>query len=1044
MNLKVKHLLIVVLFFSTTIYSQNLKSIYKNIVKEDYDDVQSEYNKSNNEFNQEEKILLELSKCILYSKSKYHSFKPREAYSIYKSISIINLSQIEQTNINEFLSKYTYTITGIYDTIIKGVYIESKTLNTIESYEEAIQICNDCKYKIELLNLKEATAYKQAVNYGNIEVLEQFLKNYPTSKSKDEIEGLLHIKAFDKAILINTVTSLNEYIDRYTKSKLISTAYRYRDSLVLKSINKTYKEYLAFNHEYPNSSFNLTIVQQLPDLLFNEISVDNDYYKMLEFVEKYHKDTRVQDVKSRIKSMKYFEISVNKVNNLKIKGDCKKHDFILKRKNNLIYIRNIGYVDTLGNLKYEEYFDIERGEEGIRFGFDYFIQASIKGKYGILDTLGNIIVPFKYEKIWVEKEYIIVKLNDKMGVLDFYGKELIPNIYEKIDCSRYNKFFEVELNKKQGYIDSLGKIIIPIIYDNVVQINDLYFEVELNGKYGVLDKSGKVLIPIIYDGVNLFMNDYFEVYLNNKYGVSNNLGEIIVPLKYDEINSVNNNIIKVELNKKSGLVDFKGSEIIPIIYDKFPLYEYGVLVGQINNQCVFIDSMGHILSTVTFNFSNFKVNKFLSPNLVEIIEVEGYNNKFKGIVDIKGNIILPTIYNYLSKEGDLILYGNKKYPDEERFRIGLINLEGKVILPLSYALIYGDVIVTGNYYGEYKEGVYGNCIMFDNKGNQISKIKYNHITYFEIHWSLPTTKDKNGKWNYTSDVVFQARVDGTDNLYFFNKYGKTLPLSNKFNNVTQITNDCYIGEKDGKYSLVDKYGNDITQFKYESIREIVLPNQITFICKKNGKYGLVDIHGKILIQFIYDDLIYMNFLSALEFDFRNGIQNQEEYLFYLGKKNGKYGILNNDGKELTDFKYEEITAFAIDEDPNNSNNYNKIFKAKFNGKYGLIDFNGLELFPFNSNNFNIMFYTSKNYVVQNENNYSLYDANGNLLTESKYEITEPAGNFFISRINDKYGIIDKKGNEITEFKYSYIEYLTNDIIIANDNCEFKIIKILNK
>lgn len=83
MNLKFKHLLILVLFFSTTINAQNLKSIYKNIVKEDYNDVQAEYNKSNNEFNHEEKILFELSKCILYSKSKYQSFKPREAFNIY-------------------------------------------------------------------------------------------------------------------------------------------------------------------------------------------------------------------------------------------------------------------------------------------------------------------------------------------------------------------------------------------------------------------------------------------------------------------------------------------------------------------------------------------------------------------------------------------------------------------------------------------------------------------------------------------------------------------------------------------------------------------------------------------------------------------------------------------------------------------------------------------------------------------------------------------------------------------------------------------------
>ena len=1032
MNLKIKHLLIIVLFFSTTINAQNLKSIYKNIVKEDYKDVQAEYNKGNNEFNKEEKILVELSKCILYSKSKYQSFKPREAFNIYKSLSIINLSQNEQTNINEFLSKYTYTITGIYDTIIKGVYLESKTLNTIESYEEAIQICNDCKYKIELLNLKEVTAYKQALNYGNVEVLEQFLINYPSSKLKDEIEGLLHTKAFERATLINTVTSMNEYIERYTKSKLISNAYRFRDSLVLKSTNKTHKDYLAFNQDYPNSFFNSTIATQLPDLLFNEISVDNDYYKMLEFVKKYPRDTRVESVQSRIKSMKYYEISVNKINNWPIENHH--YRFRYNKKNQLVEI-NQKYIDTCGLIKFD---NIVSGD----YSRNKFDLASKNGKWGIIDSTGKERTQFKYDELNFDNGFIKAKSNNKWGLIDSNGKEIIRIIYDEIklfadgyaivkiieDFKQTSNLSDISSNSiKWELIDMSEKLLFPIKYEKIDYpfyeeyiklFKDNFAIFQINNKYGLINKAGKEIIPFKYDNINSQNFGMFLADLNNKNYLFDSTGNIISSQIPNFNGILNNKLIIVEQNRKYGIKDFYGNEILSINYDEIRVLNFNLISFKKDNKYGLINSNGKLVCPLKYEEINeFDKNRaIVGVNMryfdegytkgeyglidefgnqlsdLKFSVINSFNNGYAHVVDLMGNsmyidancnVIKPFPYNiydevYSYIDDCAVVKKNNKY--------GLIDSLGNLLTQLKYDYIDG----TGSEYNTYFRTVQinGKLGVINNKGQELTKIKYDDVDFQNQNYLKLRF---NGKWTLID-------VNGIE------------LTSIKYDDISVLDSGKIIAKKQQKWGLIGLNGVELTQFKYD---EISILNNLNFRARIGDKELILNLKGKELTPFIKCDKIE---------SFENNIISAS-----LGNK---YALINIDGKPLTLFKYDYIN---IEEN---------IVIVKINNKKGLVNFKGKELTLIHYNKIKI-----KNdgfMVTVKDEKIGFINRNGLELCSNKFDdVSEFSEKYIITRFNGKRGVIDMNGKEVLPFKYREIEFLSNDIFIVSENGEIKIIKLFN-
>lgn len=414
------------------------------------------------------------------------------------------------------------------------------------------------------------------------------------------------------------------------------------------------------------------------------------------------------------------------------------------------------------------------------------IKASYLNKWGLIDTLGHTLVPFEYDEIgalnkggsesdilWLKKdekyhlvtfnnsklkksenEYdqidfegilfkdytytIAVSIDKKWGFLDQNANELTPCLYDAYD--RYYRFgssatdfiLPVKLKGKWGFLGAGHKPITAFIYDG--QVNYRWydnggifeqkhiFRVSVDGKMGLLSTSGKTILPCIYDYVEFSRHGIYNIAKDKKVGLINSSGKVIVAPYYDQIYSddaIDRGhiwfwIIK---NKKRGLMDSTGRVVIPCIYDAFFPERTGNIPAKINEKYGLLSFTGKQLIPFRYEFLDEMDWTTTSGKKVYYAILNGN----AGLIDVKENIIMPFKYNRVSDTPSWGLFNAINIVDKEAYT-GVVNLQGKVIIPLQYlqAYIHSDNIIVIN-----RDGKYG---LFDLKGQVIFPCIYSRIT----------------------------------------------------------------------------------------------------------------------------------------------------------------------------------------------------------------------------------------------------------------------------------------------------------------------------
>lgn len=161
--------------------------------------------------------------------------------------------------------------------------------------------------------------------------------------------------------------------------------------------------------------------------------------------------------------------------------------------------------------------------------------------------------------------------------------------------------------------------------------------------------------------------------------------------------------------------------------------------------------------------------------------------------------------------------------------------------------------------------------------------------------------------------------------------------------------------KNGKYGVLKD--NKIIVEPIYDLTNIFERNYIKI--KQNNKYGILDNNGKEIIPPKYDEITSIDYPS---------------FFFYV-KKNGKYGVVNIDGKEIIKPKYDRITAFN-----------EEAFELELENKYGLFFFNNNTLYPTIYDKIGLISLSHKRYLDA-ENQYIGVKRNGNeyIIDKEGYE-----------------------------------------------------------
>lgn len=215
--------------------------------------------------------------------------------------------------------------------------------------------------------------------------------------------------------------------------------------------------------------------------------------------------------------------------------------------------------------------------------------------------------------------------------------------------------------------------------------------------------------------------------------------------------------------------------------------------------------------------------------------------------------------------------------------------------------------------------------------------------------------------------------------------------------------------------------------------------------KKDGKYGLINLDGKELLSCEYDKI------SALP-----GIKATLKV-----EKDGKIGIVTTEGKMLIKPEYQEIQAlgkeskdgFIVKNEKygivNTSNEVvlepkydeitniygNEIYVVKKDGKQIAVKKDGTEVLTSGYDEITKILKSSDGAIIKKQNKYGVIKLDGTTLIDPIYEdLKETKTGIYIAKQNGKYGIINQNKENKIDFKYVSLVYNEKaDLYIAEDD-----------
>jgi len=201
-----------------------------------------------------------------------------------------------------------------------------------------------------------------------------------------------------------------------------------------------------------------------------------------------------------------------------------KHQHFLNWSNNVAYFKKgdlYGVMNKKGKILFEPQFEFVKVAS-----FGHMIVTK-NGYDGLIDTLGNIVIPFNIDKKSLygagihngKPIYSIVSDKSYETFIDLNGKERfsIPKSVGKIYNFTNEDITIYEKDSKYGYIDITGKVITPPKFEwaypfrnGFAVVRSEYGRFGSDAYYGVIDSTGKYVIePNLY---NAFISDYSSDY----------------------------------------------------------------------------------------------------------------------------------------------------------------------------------------------------------------------------------------------------------------------------------------------------------------------------------------------------------------------------------------------------------------------------------------------------------------------------------------------------------------------------------------------------
>lgn len=216
-----------------------------------------------------------------------------------------------------------------------------------------------------------------------------------------------------------------------------------------------------------------------------------------------------------------------------------------------------------------------------------------------------------------------------------------------------------------------------------------------------------------------------------------------------------------------------------------------------------------------------------------------------------------------------------------------------------------------------------------------------------------------------------------------------------------------------------------------------MTNNYYFTSFQDNKYGVINNKGEEVIAPSYQEYIVIPnnktdiFLCTYDVDYTNNTY--------------KTKALNSKNKEIFT-EYENIEPIA-NYDANNTISYEQnAIKVQKDGKYGMINIEGKEILPCEYDDLYSLKNTDNSILIEKDGKIGLVDSTGKVIIEPQYKEIRGLGTdyklgYITITEDDKYGVVDCNNQKVLENKYQDIKSLTeNGIYVVKENNNWELVQ----
>ncbi|MDA0193833.1 MAG: WG repeat-containing protein [Bacteroidetes bacterium] len=545
---------------------------------------------------------------------------------------------------------------------------------------------------------------------------------------------------------------------------------------------------------------------------------------------------------------------------------------------------NTGYAASESGLF--AYFD-ETGKQLTKFSYDQiqplndkYSKCLIRGKIGLLDRKGNVVVNPEYKSAEFVNDSLVLLTEFPLWEFVLPGKEPLAMFsYDSMDPVSHG-VYEVSANGHNALINIQEEVIVEKGQWSIDLLDEQFVLVENNQKFGVLKEGGISLIPMQYDSIYYSGEHFFALKdFNGKplWQIYSTFGTPISSTYFEAVGLMNDGLMPAKKNGYWGYVDFSGHVAIAFKYDHSSSFKDGrARVNYLGNYGI-INSAGQ-----------WVVNP--EHEQIEVINKDLFISRRaerSDIINSAGKVVYQT-YHALEAHS----LGVKEVTSSGKY--GLINEKGERILAPEFDYISDlkdDQLMIVN-----RDDDWG---VVDRKGSFIINMtdEYQEIRDFSEDFLVIKKDDRygfidlNGKLriaNRYDDVQTfndgQAAVKILGNWGFIDRLER-LSIQPRYDRIGVFINQVAIVKEDGNFGLINRDDEDLIDIVYDSIWTL---SSGSYMIKQNGQYGLVSSNGTMRINPKYDYL------------------EENDNGFVIIEKRKKTGVLNSMGLDIIPSIYDQI------------------------------------------------------------------------------------------------------------------------------------------